>query len=87
MCEDDITKTYLTISRASSCRCIGIARCLHYNQESLTQFLRNIMVMGQVKWEGGIRLPQNFGMDLEYSIHVDKHLGVFLLTCFLNLIF
>jgi hypothetical protein len=39
MCESYLTETYYKISRASSCRCIGIAGCLHYNQGSFTQFL------------------------------------------------
>jgi hypothetical protein len=43
MCESYLTKTYLQISRASSCRCIGIAECLHYNRGSFTQFLENTL--------------------------------------------
>jgi hypothetical protein len=31
-----ICKSYLKISRASSCRCIEIVGCLPYNQRSLT---------------------------------------------------
>ena len=41
MCESYLT--YLKISGASSCRCIGIAGCLRYNQGSFTRFLRNIL--------------------------------------------
>jgi hypothetical protein len=35
MCGSYLTKTYLIISGASSCRCIGIAGCLPYNRGSL----------------------------------------------------
>jgi hypothetical protein len=55
MRENYLTKTYSTISGASSCRCIGIARCIRYNQESFTQFLGKTLVCGKVKWEGDIR--------------------------------
>jgi hypothetical protein len=43
MCESYLTKTYLKISGASSCRCIGIAGCLRYNQGSFTRFLGNTL--------------------------------------------
>jgi hypothetical protein len=36
MCESYLTKTYLIISGASSCRCIGIAGCLRSNRRSFT---------------------------------------------------
>ena len=39
MCESYLIKTYLIISRASSCRCIGIVGCLRYNRGSFTRFL------------------------------------------------
>jgi hypothetical protein len=41
--ESYLTHTYSKISGASSCRCIGIARCLRYNQGSFTQFLENTL--------------------------------------------
>ena len=44
MCESYFTKTYLTISRASSCKCIGIAGRLHYNRGSFTWFLGKTLV-------------------------------------------
>ena len=47
MCESYITKTYLEICRASSCRCIGIAGCLHYNRGSFTRFLGKSFVICQ----------------------------------------
>ena len=40
MCESYLTKTYSKISGASSFRCIGIAKCLYYNQESFTRVFR-----------------------------------------------
>jgi hypothetical protein len=43
MCESYLTKTYLKISGASSCRCIRITGCLCYNRGSFTQFLENIL--------------------------------------------
>ena len=38
MCENYLTKTYSKISGVGSCRCIGIAGGLSYNQESFTRF-------------------------------------------------
>jgi hypothetical protein len=43
MCESYLTKTYLKFSAASSCRYIGIAGCLRYNQGSFTRFLGNTL--------------------------------------------
>jgi hypothetical protein len=43
MCESYLSKTYLKIAGASSCRCIGIARCLRYNRGSFTRFLGNTL--------------------------------------------
>jgi hypothetical protein len=60
MCKCYLTKTYLKISIASSCRCIGIAGCLRYNRGSFTQFLEILWVLAKVRWEGGnspVRLP------------------------------
>ena len=42
MCGSYLTNTYLKISGANSYRCIGIARCLRYNQRSFTRFLGNV---------------------------------------------
>ena len=39
MCESYFSKTYLKISGASSCRCIGIAGYVRYNRGSCTRFL------------------------------------------------
>ena len=54
-CESCLTKTYLRISGASSCRCIGIVGCLHYNRGSFTRFLRSLWLFGNVKWGEGIK--------------------------------
>jgi hypothetical protein len=51
MCESYLTKTYLKISRASSCRCIGIAGCLSYNRGSFTYILGKTFGY-LVKWGG-----------------------------------
>ena len=53
MCESYLTKTYLNISGASSCRCIKITRCLNYNQESFTRILG--IVFGYLITSGGER--------------------------------
>ena len=45
MCESYLTKTYLEISGASSCRCIGIAGCVHYNRGSFTLVLGKSLVI------------------------------------------
>ena len=45
MCESYLTKTYLKISGASSCRCIGIAGCIRYNQRSFTHVLGKSLVI------------------------------------------
>ena len=45
MCGHYLTNTYLKTFRASLCRCIGIAGCLCYNQESFTRFLGKIWVI------------------------------------------
>ena len=45
MCESYLTKTYLKISGASSCKCIGIPGCLRYNQESFTWGLGKSLVI------------------------------------------
>jgi hypothetical protein len=42
MCKSYLTKTYLKISRASSCRCIGIAGRVRYNRGSFTWVLREV---------------------------------------------
>ena len=52
MCESYLTKTYLKISGASSCRCIGTARCLYYNQGNSTQVLEKLWLFGKVRWGG-----------------------------------
>jgi hypothetical protein len=48
MCESYLTKTYSTISGASSCKCIGIAGCRHYNRGSFTRFLGKTLISGKV---------------------------------------
>ena len=45
MCESSLTTTYLEISGASSCECIGIARCIHYNQGSSTHVVGKSLVI------------------------------------------
>ena len=52
MCESYLTKTYLKIFGASSCRCTGIAECLRSGRGSFTRFLGKSLVL--VKWGGGI---------------------------------
>ena len=47
MCENYLTKTYSKTSGSSSCRCMGIAKCLGYNQESLTLFLAKTLLFGK----------------------------------------
>ena len=56
MRENYLTRTYLEISGASSCGCIGIAGCARYNRGSFTQGLGKslVRVFANVKWEGGI---------------------------------
>ena len=56
MCENHLPKTYSKISRASSCRCIGIVRCLHYNRKrALPGFQKTLQLFGEVRWEVDIR--------------------------------
>ena len=50
MCDSYSTKTYSKISRVSSYRCTGIAKCLHYNRESFAQFLGKTSAIGKAKW-------------------------------------
>ena len=45
ICGSYLTKTYLKIFIANSCRCIGIAGCLRYNRGNFTQFLENTLVI------------------------------------------
>ena len=47
-CESYLSTTYLKISRASCCRCIGTAGCLHYNRGSFTHFLGNTLGLSQI---------------------------------------
>jgi hypothetical protein len=51
MCESYLTKTYLKISGASSCRCIGIAAI---TKGALPGFWKILWVLAKVKWEWGI---------------------------------
>jgi hypothetical protein len=55
MCESYLTKTYLKISGASSCRCIGIAGYLRYNEGALPKFLEKPWLFDKLKWGRGIR--------------------------------
>ena len=45
MCESFLTKTYLEIPGASSCRCIGIAGRVRYNRGSFTRVLEKSFVI------------------------------------------
>ena len=55
MYESHLTKTYLKIFGASSCTCIGIAKCLRYNWGSFTKFLgKYLVIFGNGKWAWGI---------------------------------
>ena len=47
MFESYLTRTYLKISTASSCRCIEIAERFRYNQGSFTRFLGKSLVIWQ----------------------------------------
>jgi hypothetical protein len=61
MCESYLTKTYLKISGASSCRCIGIAGCLRYNQESFTWiFRKNLGYLIKSSGEGALDMQRFF---------------------------
>ena len=42
MCESYSIRTYLEISGASSCRCIGIASCVRYNRWELYPGIREV---------------------------------------------
>ena len=46
-----LTKSYLKISRASSCRCIGISGCLHYNPKELYPSCFALVLVGEVVWQ------------------------------------
>jgi hypothetical protein len=45
MCESYLTKTYLKVFGASSCRYIGIVGYLLYNQGNFNRFLENNLVI------------------------------------------
>jgi hypothetical protein len=45
MCESYLTKIYLIISGASSCRCIGLAGRVRYTQGSFTRVLGKSLVI------------------------------------------
>jgi hypothetical protein len=67
ICESYLTKTYLKISRASSCRCIGIAECLRYNQGSFTRFLgKTLDIWYSQVWGEGIRVNVQ-----DWSLHMN----------------
>ena len=64
MCASYSTETYLKISRASSCMCIGIAGCLRYNWGSFTRFSgKSLVNFANVKWGGGIRCLEKENHD------------------------
>jgi hypothetical protein len=44
MCESYLTKNYLKISIARSCRCIGIVACLSYTRGRFTGVLGKTLV-------------------------------------------
>ena len=52
VCEHYLTKTYLKVSRARYCRCIGMA--LNITERVLPGFKEILWLFGRVKWEGGI---------------------------------
>ena len=45
MCRSYLTKAYLKISRASSCKCTKMTKCLPYNQENFTRFLEKTLLI------------------------------------------
>ena len=64
MCESNLTKTYLKISGASSCRCIGIAGCLRCNRGSFTWFLGKSLVICQCRMGRGHKMRWRVGYNL-----------------------
>ena len=75
MCENYLIKTYLKISGAGSCECIGIAECIRYNRESFSRVLGKTLVIWWSQVGRGyiaFNKPQDSDYDREHEEDKNK---------------